>query len=403
MLNARIELRGEELFCLDTTGGGASTVRPLPPEALARLGRALRQGGDFARAPVLAEIGREIAGFLDEGDRLLDRILDGSTGEITLEVAVSGRPEERERVLRDVPWELLAPGGFFLAAHNERLFRVTRRLGRAAPPATPLYRDLALLFMAAEIDGQSILNYEQEESAILQATKGLDLNLMVEESGAIEFLTQRIAQDGPFEALHLSCHGDIENGEPVLALESPEGGLARAGIANLSAAFGEEGRKARNGLPVRLPHRRARAGRLGLCSVAGPVGCDAMGSVGTGPSMTTTRSPLRRFFTRSCRLATRSPMPRRKGDDRCSAPISPSRAAGGIGIWPGSMSGHKAAARCAPPGAPGARSAKIAAIENSSIPGNGGSRSHRQRSSSAAGGRLSASFGCFAIAKAPAS
>ena len=37
MLNARIELRGEELFCADTGEGGFSTVRRLTPEALARL------------------------------------------------------------------------------------------------------------------------------------------------------------------------------------------------------------------------------------------------------------------------------------------------------------------------------------------------------------------------------
>ena len=54
---------------------------------------------------------------------------------------------------------------------------------------------------------------------------------------------QRIAQDGPFEALHLSCHGDILKGDPVLALEKPEGGLDLAGIAALSKALGEEGKK----------------------------------------------------------------------------------------------------------------------------------------------------------------
>ena len=56
--------------------------------------------------PPLVEIGRDIAAFLDEGDRWLDRVLAG-TGEIGLEVAVPGRPEERERILLDVPWELL--------------------------------------------------------------------------------------------------------------------------------------------------------------------------------------------------------------------------------------------------------------------------------------------------------
>ncbi len=245
MLSARIELRGEELFCADAAEGGASSVKPLSPEALARLrgwaeryDRAVRIG---APEP-LVEIGRDIAAFLDDGDRWLDRVL-GGTGEIALEIAVPGRPEERERLLLDVPWELLAPNGIFLAADNERLFRVARRLGGTSERGTPAYRDLALLFMAAEVEGQGTLNYEQEEAAILQATRSLALNLSVEESGAVEFLGERIAGHGPFEALHLSCHGDIVKGDPVLLLEKPEGGGDLAGIAALSRALGEEGRK----------------------------------------------------------------------------------------------------------------------------------------------------------------
>ena len=45
MLNARIELRGEELFCADTGESGISTTRRLTPDALAAaawLGRELR-------------------------------------------------------------------------------------------------------------------------------------------------------------------------------------------------------------------------------------------------------------------------------------------------------------------------------------------------------------------------
>ena len=245
MLSARIELRGEELFCADTAESGASSVKPLSPEALARLrgwAERLRQGGALGAPEPLVAIGRDIAAFLDDGDRWLDRVL-GGTGEIALEIAVPGRPEERERLLLDVPWELLAPNGIFLAADNERLFRVARRLGGTSERGTPAYRDLALLFMAAEVEGQGTLNYEQEEAAILQATRSLALNLSVEESGAVEFLGERIAGHGPFEALHLSCHGDIVKGDPVLLLEKPEGGGDLAGIAALSRALGEEGRK----------------------------------------------------------------------------------------------------------------------------------------------------------------
>jgi hypothetical protein len=243
MLNARIELRGEELFCADTSEGGISTVRRLTPDALARL-RGWAERYDAAvrsRAlPPLVEIGRDIAEFLDEGDRWLDQVLVGTIGEIALDIAVPGRPEDRERTLLDVPWELLAPKGIYLASDNDRLFRVTRRLGGLGTLASPEFRDLSLLFMAAEVEGQGVLSYEQEEAAILQATKGLDLNLMVEESGAIEFLLQRLAQEGPFDALHLSCHGNIERGEPFICLESAEGREDRVKIAALSDALGEK-------------------------------------------------------------------------------------------------------------------------------------------------------------------
>jgi hypothetical protein len=150
-------LRGEELFCAEDDG--VWMVRPLIEETLARL-RGWAENYDKAvrsRAlPPLVEIGREISAFLDEGDRWLGRVL-GGTGEIALDIAVPGRPEERERILLDVPWELVAPNGIFLASDNERLFRVSRRIGGTSTPAAPAYRDLALLFVAAEVDGQGTL------------------------------------------------------------------------------------------------------------------------------------------------------------------------------------------------------------------------------------------------------
>jgi len=139
VLSTRIELRGEDLFCADTGEDGTSTVRPLTAETLARLKDWAERYDAAMRsraAEPLVEIGRDIAAFLDEGDRWLDRVLDG-TGEIALEIRVSGTPDERERVLLDVPWETIAPKGMFLAADNERLFRIARRLGRPQEPAVP--------------------------------------------------------------------------------------------------------------------------------------------------------------------------------------------------------------------------------------------------------------------------
>jgi hypothetical protein len=107
MMNARIELRGEELFCGDTGEVGGSSVRPLPQEALSReAGPALRCSGALA---YVAAAGRDRAGHrgLSRRRRPLARPRSRRDRRNRLEVAVPGRPEERERILLDVPWELL--------------------------------------------------------------------------------------------------------------------------------------------------------------------------------------------------------------------------------------------------------------------------------------------------------
>jgi hypothetical protein len=95
--------------------------------------------------------------------------------------------------------------------------------------------------MAADVEGEHVLDYEREGQAILQATRRLELNLVVEESGCLEFLEPCLVQEQP-AALHLSCHGTIRDGAPVLALETPEGRGALATVAELRKALGEEGR-----------------------------------------------------------------------------------------------------------------------------------------------------------------
>lgn len=120
MPEVRLELRGDDLFCLDRAEGGASIRRPLTDATLDRL-RDWAARYDKAVDPyhpdpdALMPIGREIAAFLDEGDAWLSRCLSG-VGEIAFEVTVGGTPDDRGRGLLDVPWELLAPNATFLAA-----------------------------------------------------------------------------------------------------------------------------------------------------------------------------------------------------------------------------------------------------------------------------------------------
>ncbi|MFO1119049.1 MAG: CHAT domain-containing protein [Rhodospirillales bacterium] len=59
-------------------------------------------------------------------------------------------------------------------------------------------------------------------------------------SGALDFLGQTLAQERP-EALHLSCHGDIDaKGTPVVVLETPAGGAAPTSVGDLAAMLGDE-------------------------------------------------------------------------------------------------------------------------------------------------------------------
>jgi tetratricopeptide (TPR) repeat protein len=184
----------------------------------------------------LRQIGEEMYAWLDQGQALTDWAL---SAEPALEVrAEAGRRDALTAALLAAPWELLARDGIFLAEDQMRLFAVARRCTAVGDPVRPAYCDLSLLFMAAAPDGQSTLNFEAEEAMILEATRakteyggsgGVPLaHLTVEESGALELLAERNRLDGPFEALHLSCHGDIQVKDgaapvPHLYLESPEG------------------------------------------------------------------------------------------------------------------------------------------------------------------------------------
>ncbi len=150
-----------------------------------------------------------------------------------------GSASELAAALIEAPWEVLHHQGY-LAQDPAQLFVVSRRVMPAADPWQPQYGDVRMMFMAAAPEGQSELDYEAEEVSIINATKSTTgpaplAHLVVEESGALEFLSERLdGRDGEFEVLHLSCHGDIiapkgtdgtRDGleRPILLLETAEG------------------------------------------------------------------------------------------------------------------------------------------------------------------------------------
>ncbi|WP_320169830.1 tetratricopeptide repeat protein [Maridesulfovibrio sp.] len=138
------------------------------------------------------------------------------------------------RIFLDLPWEILAENDLYLAAHSGTPFCPIRRIGKPnGNIASPSPYRLSMAFMAASpSDVRTVLNFELEESAILRATRDKNLELVVEESGNLDQLSETIGDmysnlpsgHRGMDALHLSCHGRADRvAEPLLLLESEVG------------------------------------------------------------------------------------------------------------------------------------------------------------------------------------
>ncbi|MBT9096432.1 tetratricopeptide repeat protein [Methylovulum psychrotolerans] len=140
--------------------------------------------------------------------------------------------------LGEVAWELLHNGGY-LCANLHHPFSPLRRVSASQRPAQPKNRPLRLLFMASSPeDVRPRLQFEQEEALILTATRASNLELVVEESGSLEGLSERIS-DGDatdsFDVVHITGHADIINGQPIFWLED---GFGQAQLADADAIAG---------------------------------------------------------------------------------------------------------------------------------------------------------------------
>jgi tetratricopeptide (TPR) repeat protein len=240
MMRARIEIKGTDVWCRF----GSDEIRL--PLALS-LDRMIEWARQYDRAlasgegGMLSVIGSEMLAWMNDSGWATRWL--GQTGARDLEMAGSSPLTNEEEILFDLPWEVLAFGGDFLAADSVQLYSVFRSIGRpsAEVPPVPAHSDLAALFMAAAPPGQTVLNFEGEEAAILAATNGLPMHLMVEESGCLTFLGWRVRDDGPFDVVHLSCHGDISKDHiPLLMLETAEGDACLVPADELIDTLGDD-------------------------------------------------------------------------------------------------------------------------------------------------------------------
>ncbi len=172
----------------------------------------------------LVALGAEMTVWLEGTTGNLTRVLEAGTMPMIVEFVVGKMDAaERTRAFLDAPWELLALDGQHLALRADVALTVLRRIGKAQTPPTASPHRLGVVFMAAAPRGADNLNYEDEEAAILNATKDLGLDLIVEESGTLDLLAACVARERP-EVVQISCHGTLEP-EPGLLLEDEIGDM----------------------------------------------------------------------------------------------------------------------------------------------------------------------------------
>jgi hypothetical protein len=192
-----------------------------------------RPGSDDA----LLALGRDIHTWLDGDERWLAGLRGLQSAPVIADFAVPDTPTVHDRQFLEVPWELAAEGDTYLAADPAMMWAPLRRIGPAATPPPPRHTNrLGVMFMAAAPRGEAPLDIEAEEAAILRASTGLDLDLMVEDSGTLPEMAQAWSHAGSLDALHLSCHG-MGGDKPFLALEDPVGDRADATLKDLAGKF----------------------------------------------------------------------------------------------------------------------------------------------------------------------
>ncbi|MEU8815009.1 CHAT domain-containing protein [Actinoplanes sp. NPDC048796] len=180
----------------------------------------------------LSELGERLAVFLDGDERWLAPVLLHRDGAV-LRITAAQR-------LRHLPWELLAQQGSFLAVAGRAPLLPVRAVGANAAPIAPGNRPLRVLFMATSPEGvEPVLNYEAEETAILDATSRTGTDLVVEESGTLEGLRFLSRDYGPdhFDVLHLSGHATTSGGQPTFVVENEFGGSVMATADQIAQAL----------------------------------------------------------------------------------------------------------------------------------------------------------------------
>jgi len=201
----------------------------------------------------LLELGKDLYHWLDGDELAMTRVLNEGSPPFIFEIeCLTRNPGQAESLVLNAPWEILAHDNEFLTQDAVLAYSPVRRLQKPKilPPLDG-YR-LGLTFMAASPCGQGMLDYEAEEATILRAVGEQHIDLVVEESGELDVLSQKLANLPTMTVLHLSCHGSNST-TPTLILEDDRGNPKRAGLSDLI---------------IKLPRNQLRLLFLSACQTA---------------------------------------------------------------------------------------------------------------------------------------
>ena len=192
----------------------------------------------------LTKPGALLADWLDgPTNRWIEQSINNNSHGLAIHIHVHSFREtntELEKRLRHLPWEILHYKGAFLAARKDTLITPVRRVTEARLEVSTANRPLRILFMACSpVDVEPELDFEKEETMILDATSHRPIELVVEESGSLNGLRKKIEDYGKdyFDVLHLTGHAGMEKGRPFFVMENDFGRRDPADAEEIAKAF----------------------------------------------------------------------------------------------------------------------------------------------------------------------
>ncbi len=184
--------------------------------------------------PDLQQVGRTLYRWLDGERGWLTTVLAGRCG-LALQIDLGQR-------LGQLPWELCCNEVFFLTGiYDHPFFPIRRVLARQAKRRPRANRPLRALFMVCAPEAvQPDLAHKAEETMILAAIQGLDVELVVEQRGSLEGLKDRLSEcaRGGFDVVHLSGFTGLEKDQPVLLMENRLGQRQEVTAEQLAKTLG---------------------------------------------------------------------------------------------------------------------------------------------------------------------